>query len=586
VKSPFLVGYLLCVATLLLAASCGRNQTPPATIRIRWGHDPEMLDPMDLRTQPAIDAYNLLNISLLQTDASQQKLAPALADSLPSVRLLNDSITSIGYRIRSAATWDNGRPILARDVVFTLKLMFCPGLPNEVFRNQHHFIRAIQIAAHDPQRFIFLCRGRSIEYTNVTGDFFILSEADLDPQGQLQRYTLADFQRQLPRIATDSGVLAVAQRYRSHTMAHAAKPLPGCGAYELVKWDKDRQLTFRRKPHWWGDAIRPTPFVLQARPSQIQYAIIPDAAPATLALQRGDLDVYPQIPAREFARLQASPTARKNLQFYTTGSYDVVIAGFNTRRPALADALTRQALSQCFDAAGLLRATQLGKGERTIGLISPTDRLNYNDSLPFVPYSATGAAALLRRAGWQQGSADAMGWFRTNAQGLRQQLELTMRYRASDDLFATIALQFRAAAAGLNIPVHLLPTESGTFSKALQTGDFDLYLRVMRGNPFMFNFTSLLHTAGIGSGNAMGFSTTATDRLIEAIAEAESKSHRAQLLRRFQAVMQAEAPFVPLFFLPNRIVASRRLTGVHANSIKPGYSVMTLERLPAPASAQ
>ena len=47
------------------------------------------------------------------------------------------------------------------------------------------------------------------------------------------------------------------------------------------------------------------------------------------------------------------------------------MAGFNTRRPALADALTRRALSRCFDAAGLMQATQLGAGQRTVGIISP-----------------------------------------------------------------------------------------------------------------------------------------------------------------------------------------------------------------------
>ena len=159
-----------------------------------------------------------------------------------------------------------------------------------------------------------------------------------------------------------------------------------------------------------------------------------------------------------------------------------------------------------------------------------------------------------------------------------------MRYRAEETLFATVALQFQAATAQLGIPVTLQPTESGTFSAAMQAGDFDVYVRLLKGNPFMFNFTPIFHSLGIGAGNTTGFSTPASDRLIEAIAAADTEQHRARLLRQFQDLMQREVPVVPLFFLPNRVAASRRLTGLQISSIKPGYSVTTIERTPpAPA---
>lgn len=573
------------VAAALLTGCGDHKPQSNTTIRIRWAHDPETLDPLNLHNQAALDAYNLLNTSLLQADATTGKLAPALADSLPVTQVLNDSLTGINYRIRRAATWDDGRPIGAGDVAFTLKLMFCPGLPNESAQSQYRFIRAVQ-AASDPRRFTFVCRGKSIEHAQITGDFFILPEAALDPKGHFRRFSLGDFQHHRPDIAADSGVWAVARRYQVATAPHAVSPLPGCGAYQLVQWEKDRHLAFRRKANWWADQVRPAPLVLQARPARLHYAIIPDAATATLALRRGDLDVYPQVPAREFERLRNSPAARKDLRFYTTSSYDVVTAGFNTRRPALADALTRQALSRCFDAPGLLRATQIGQGQLTVGLISPADRLNYNDSLALVPFAPQQAMALLRQAGWhQRPQGEAPGWYRTDAQGHPQRLQLTLRYRANDDLFTTIALQFRAAALGIGVPVELLPTESGAFSTALKAGDFDLFIRTLRGNPFMFNFTSILHTAGIGAGNAYGFSTPASDRLIEAIIAASSPRQRAQRVRQLQFLMQQQAPLTPLFFLSNRVVARRDLAGLYPNSLKPGYSATTLERVSPPAPA-
>ncbi|MDB5234465.1 MAG: hypothetical protein JWR44_1458 [Hymenobacter sp.] len=584
VKHKFPGRTLLSATTILLLYSCRPDRSQTESIRIRWPHDPETLDPLRLPNQAAIDANNLLHVSLLQVDLSKHEYAPALAESLPTRQLLGDSLVKLTYSIRPQATWDNGRPVLARDVAFTLKLMFCPGLPNEGTRNQYRFIQKMVPDSTNPRRFALVCRGQALEYVHASGDFFVLPEAAIDPRGHLRRFSLSTLQNWSAAAAPDSGLQAVARRYLAADPNQAASRVPGCGPYQLVKWEKDRYLSFRRKPRWWADQLRPAPFVLQARPARLDFMIIPDVATATLALQRGDIDLFAQMPAREFARLRASSTAKAKLTFSSSPSYDVVMAGFNTRRPVLADALTRRALSRCFDAAGLLQATQLNEGLLTTGIISPIDRANYNSNLRLVAFDPNAAAELLRKAGWQRAAGTEAGWFRRGPDGVRQQLRLAVRYRADENIFATAALQFQSAAAGLGIPVVLRPTESGIFPQALRLGDFDVYVGRLRGNPFMFNFTSVLHSLGVGVGNTTGFSTPASDHLIEAITKADTEAHRAQLLRRFQALMQQEVPLVPLFFLPNRIAADRRLTGLHITSLKPGYSVTGLARAPEPAA--
>ena len=570
---------LLWAAIIICLAGCKNKERRVEAVRIRWSHDPETLDPMHTPNQAGFDAINLLCLSLLQTDASTHKYAPALAETLPVVRLVGDSLMRLDYHIRAAATWDDGRPVQARDVEFSLKLMFCPGLPNESIRNQYRFVQAVLTDPKSPQHFTMVCQGQSPEYAHASGDFFVQSEAALDPQGTLRRYSLAELQRRPNTAPADSGLQAVARRYLAAGTA-ALAAWPGCGPYRLTQWKKDRYLRFQRKPNWWADQLQPVPFVLQAKPKQLDFVIIPDAATATLALRGGELDVYPLMPAREFNRLRHSTAAQAGLRFYTALSHNVVTAGFNTRRPILADALTRQALSRCFDATALLRATQLGDGQRTVGIISPSNRINYNDSLALIPFDLNGAASLLRQAGWRRTTGPAGGWYRPGPRATRQNLQLRVRYRANEDIFATVALQFRAAATELGVPVVLLPTESGAFSQALQEGDFDVYVRILMGNPFVFNFTPILHTLGVGAGNSTGFSSSRADRLIEAIAAANGPARRAQLLHRFQALMQQEAPLVPLFFVSTRVAAGRGLTGLHVNSLKPGYTVATIERPP------
>lgn len=577
--TPLALGlFIFCAASWLLG--CSRHQAPPAdTLRIRWAHDPESLDPMMLANQLAVDATNLLHCSLLQMDYSRRTFAPTLADRPPTVQLVGDSLTVLGYQLRAAATWDTGQPVQARDVDFTLKLMHCPGLPNEAARSQFGFIRALRYDAADAQRFTLLCRGQAPAFALASGDFPIMSEAALDPRGQLRKYSLAQLQDRPLGAGPDSVLGALARRYRAATAGRWPGHLPGCGPYQLVAWEKDQFLRLRRKTNWWGRGVRPTPFVLQARSAQLEFVIIPDDATASLALRNGDLDVYPQVPAREFNRLQHSASAQNQLRFYTATSYDLLTAGFNTRRPALADAGTRQALSRLFDADGLLQATQLGNGRRTVGLVSPADRVNYNDSLGLLPFSPTETAALLRGAGWQRDPAGAVGWQRPSAQGTPERLSLDVRYRADVATFETVALQFRAAAAQLGIPVRLRPTESSALTASLQAGDFDVYVRTLKGTPFGFNFAPILHSRSVGAGNLTGYGSPASDQLIEAVARASSPARRAQLLRRFQVRLRADAPLVPLFFLPMRIAAARDLTDLYVTGLKPGFAAAAIGRV-------
>jgi ABC-type transport system substrate-binding protein len=291
--------------------------------------------------------------------------------------------------------------------------------------------------------------------------------------------------------------------------------------------------------------------------------------------------VFPQIPAAHFNRLRTNPS--KEVRLYLSNSYDIALAGFNTQRPALADALTRQALSRLFDTAGLLRGTQYDSGQRTASLVSPSERASYNDSLRPVPYDPAGARALLQQAGWQPPTAGRAGWQRAGTQGT-QQLRLAVRYRGSDELFTTVALQFRAAAASLGIVVDLRPTESVHFNKALADGDFDVFLRMLRGNPFSTNFASLLHSGSSTETNATRFSNPACDRLIDAIAITNDSPRRTRQLRRLQALLQQQAPLAPLFFLSNRVAARRDCQGLYVSSLRPGFVATTIERRAAAAA--
>ena len=498
---------------------------------------------------------------------------------MPTVRYA-DSLTLITYRLRTEAQWDDGRPVLARDVVFTLAVMNCPGLPNETARAQFSFIEHVQPDSADSRRFTLVCRGRSPEYRLASGDFPILPAHVLDPQYGLSKLSLPELHG--PRGAHYPAVAAFVQRYQQAQLDHHPMRLPGCGPYRLHKWEPGRYLAFERKAAWWGDRVVPAPVQLQAYPRTIDFEIIPDENTALLAFRRGQVDVYPRLPAKEFDRLRRSAKAQQ-LSFYTADSYEMLTAGFNTRRPVLHDRLTRRALAQLFDVPALVVGTQLGYAYRSVGLISPVQKELYNDSLRLPPYDPAAAVALLRQASWQRQPTGE--WQRPATPGGQpQRLALRFSYRTGEPAYEAVALQFRAAAASVGIPVALLPTERSLLTAQMKAGEVDIFLWPISGNPTSFNFAPILHSGYETSGNFSAFGTPASDALIEELAAAENPVRKQKLMRRFQRLMQAESPLVVLYFLRYRLAADARFTGLQVSGLKPGYNVMTIRGRPANAN--
>lgn len=553
-----------------LAVSC-QQRTASVTdqpVRIRWARDPESLDPYAQPNQAAMEGLNLIGQSLLAIDLSKRQVEPLLAQALPTSSRRGDSLTLLTFHLRPQARWDNGRPVLASDVAFTMRLMLCSQVPAEGTRLMVGFVKETELDPADPRRVTFVCRGKDPSFQQAVGDFLILPEAYLDPKATLRAFSLAELRQ--PGPPAQKVLDQVGTRYVAAQLSRHPDRLPGSGPYRLTKWETGREVVFTHKAHWWGDSLAERPLVLVANPHELRYEVLPDDAAATLALRRGDVDVYPNMPARTFKRLQESAAATRQLHFYTSGSYDVMAAWFNTSRPALADAATRHALSYLFNARALLQASQLGLGKQTANLFSPNLGAGYNDSLPLLPFSPALAEARLRQAGWRKTGG---GWERAG-----EPLRLRLRYRAADPAYELVALQFSEAARAIGVQMQIEPTEASALTKALQEGQFDMYVQLQKGNPFRFDLTPILAKEGIGFANFTRFTTPASERLIKALAQAESPAQQTRLLRKVQAMLRDQMPLVPLFSVANRVVAERHLVNLHISPLKPGYYAAGIER--------
>jgi len=181
----------------------------------------------------------------------------------------------------------------------------------------------------------------------------------------------------------------------------------------------------------------------------------------------------------------------------------------------------------------------------------------------------------LQAAGWVKNEN---GW-QKNINGEVVPLTVNLNYKAGNTEFENIALIFQQAAAKINIPVTVQALEGKLLSQSLKAHNFEMFIRSLSGNPFVYNFKPILHTesAAEGGGNYTGFGTPESDNLIDQINETQDLQVKARLLKRLQQILHDQSNLIFLYFSKDRLAINKRFTNLKVSGIKPGYDVSAFE---------
>lgn len=555
---------------LLLLSFCSQPARQPDEVRIRLAIDPGNLSPISYNYLEALQVINLLYQSLLTVDLEDNKLKPSLASAFPEVER-KDSVTFFHYQLRPEAEWTDGSPVTAQDVAFSLKVLKAPYVRNENIRSQVEFIQDIQLDASNPKRFTLVCKGYTPEMQLLTGDFFILPSHLLDPDNYFEDVPLEVLSRADSTRYNTARIRAVAATCNRLGSPDSKDLLQGSAGYTLAEWAPGQYIVLKRKESWWGKNTGQARSYLTANPEQINFQIIPDNTTALLALKNGQLDVLDNVPVNEFEQLRQNEDFLKSYDLHTPQGYDLIYAAINARKPKFQDKRTRQAIAYLMDVSGMIRVSQQSYATPTAGPVPPNLTDYYHPSLQPYSYDPAQATALLKAAGWIQEKG---GWYR-NLNGQREDLRIELLYRAGNTMYEQMALIFQQHATKAGIPVTLQPLEGNVYSQKIEQLDFDMHFRGISGNPFVFNFKPLFHTAYAGPGgfNTTGFGTPESDRLLDQINEAETEAEKAKLLHRLQEILHEEAAFLPLYFRKEKIAIHRRFTDAKVSGVRPYYDL-------------
>ncbi|NCD25563.1 MAG: ABC transporter substrate-binding protein [Deltaproteobacteria bacterium] len=431
----------------------------------------------------------------------------------------------VRFRLREAARFHDGSPILASDVIFTFNTLVAQGSPLYA----QYYADVDRVEATAPRE--------------VT--FFLKPEAS----------------RELPLILGQIPVLPEAFWKGRDFAASSLDIPPGSGPYRIKEFKAGQRLTFERDPNYWG---RDLP-VNTGRHNfdTITYDYYRDLTVTLEAFKAGEYDYRQEFNSKQWATGYTGPAVDRGL-IHTENIPHKLSQGmqgfiFNTRRELFADLRVRQALNFAFDFEWSNKnlfysqytrsrsffsnsdmASSGAPSAEEQALLAPLDLPREVSTQAFALPESDGsgnirenlrvAADLLRQAGW----AVENGRLIKNG----RPFEFEMLLVQAD--FERVVLPFQRNLARLGITMRVRMVDTSQYLERLNTFDFDMIVgsfgqSLSPGS----EQRSFWHSASAdmpGSRNYCGIKSPAIDALVDMVVTAPD---RPSLILRCKALDRA-----------------------------------------------
>lgn len=398
------------------------------------------------------------------------------------------------FKLNDKATFSDGTPVRASDVVFTLRKIADPAS------------EALQIAGSF--EFLDLSKTRAIDEHTVQVGF-------TQPlASQLVRFN--DVQV-LPERVYSKG------NFRNDYNSTAV----GSGAYRLVRRVPNREIVMERRDDYW-----------QTRPpiKTVVFKIIADHGTAWNAMKTGDVDET-LITSDTYMREQGNPAHRGKIDFERFYSLNYNYIAWNNRHPLFADKRVRRAMSMCMPIESIVRDLYHGTARAMNGHFMPEDWA-YNPTVPVIRHDPAGAKALLAEVGWRDSNGD--GVLDKNGKPFKFALIIMTGNPVTRQLGQMVQSELKAI--GVDVELQLL--DGATAIGQLQRGNYQALYSGWDLDPDPDPY-ALFHSSQVPprGQNFVFYSNPQADRLIVAARRELDQAKRKELYQQLHAVLSEDQPY-------------------------------------------
>jgi ABC-type transport system substrate-binding protein len=308
----------------------------------------------------------------------------------------------------------------------------------------------------------------------------------------------------------------------------------GTGPYKFVKYIAGQSVELARFDDYFGGAEK-----TKVGPAKVFIPIIKDAASASAALQKGDINWQTEITSDALATLKKDP----NLQIAEYADFGYYFIAFNLRAPHIySDLALRQAFSMCIDHDATVTAATDGNGV-PVEANTPPASWAYNADVPKYTLDTAAAKKLIEASGWTLGSDGVYA-----KAGKRLSTDLYVRSgRPQRVAFGRLAKD-QLAKCGIEINVKESDFATVLLPLLSWPNKFDTYLggwstSIDPDDYSIFYSSKATSAATPDANNFVGWSNPAADKLLTDGRQELDQAKRKAIYAQFQVIAHNDLPY-------------------------------------------
>lgn len=565
--------------TLSLFAACGgegKSGGKKGKLNVRMESSVTTLNPYQKSTGYSRFVARQIFQELSVINPQTLLLEPLIIKELPEMRQVTDGSRKGQYtldiEILPEAAWPNGSPLTAADYVFTLKILFHPGLNAQIFRSYFPDLNDVVVDPTNPKKFTVYFNKFFMLGVEAICQIPVMPAYHYDPGKWLSDVPLADFideAKATSLMASNPKLAAFADNYNNAKYDNDPASVVGSGPYQMVQFNADQNVILVKKANWWGDALSKTRPLLAAYPDTIEYRFIKDETALENYLRSDEIDVAGNITAAKFQAWKQDSQLTKSYDLLTKPALQYIRWMFNMSNPKLADKKVRHALSMLVDYNYITQTIQMGMARQIANPVFHIQKY-YDTSIPMASYNIDQAKALLAEAGWKDTNGNGTVDKVINGKNTELTLEMLATTSAKSNEMLTASLTETCRLAGVGL--RLKPVDLTALTPATQAGEYETALMAVALLPGFYDFYQQFHSASLAPAgdNRSRMANPEADKVFEAQRNASNETDRKKYYYEAQRIYHDEMPEVPLYVSEMRFIVSKKYDYV-ISSNRPGY---------------
>ncbi len=282
------------------------------------------------------------------------------------------------------------------------------------------------------------------------------------------------------------------------------------------------------------------PDYMQAKFDKILVKVIPDLAQQVQLLKSGDVDLAPELPAKELMDLMAED----NISVLSFDSMTFMSMGLNNKLAPFDNKKVRQAMAYATPSSDIIDAVYMGQGQEPSSLITKGTIGALEDIWPYA-YDLDKAKSLLAEAGYPDG------------------FDMDLVYNLSASTHADSAIFIKDSFSKIGINVNLKPESPAAFQEKL---------RKKEQPAFMYEMLSWTNDAGYsydmifspwGFANYPNYESELINSAIESAWSVLDDNARFPMYHEAQKTLDDDVPAI-VITQPHRMIALRSDLGGYA----------------------